>query len=356
MKVLLVKTSSLGDIVHTLPALADAARLGVRFDWVVEENYQPVAALGSGVERVLPVAFRRWRRSPAHGQRELRRFVRQLRERRYDLALDAQGLIKSALVGCWARAGTRAGFDAASVRERAATLGYGRRIHVPRTEHAVVRLRRLFAAAIGYQAPNTQPSFGLQSASEQDSVVLVHGTSWHTKLWPEAFWIDVARRIAAAGLTPTLPWLGGERERAARIAAAVPTAKLCPPTDLGGALNVVAKSRAVVGVDSGLAHLGAAFGKPTVMVFGPTDPRLTGGQGARVRNLATRLACAPCLSKRCRYDGATPRQGQHVAPACLAEVRPERAWAVLAELMETPAPFPRQPDSALSLKALYPGS
>ena len=334
MKVLLVKMSSLGDLVHTLPALADAARLGARFDWVVEENYQPVAALGSGVDRVLPVAFRRWRHHPVRGQRELRRFVGRLRERRYDLALDAQGLVKSALVGCWTRAAARAGFDAASVRERPAALGYGQRIHVPRDAHAVARLRRLFAAAIGYDAPNTKPTFGLESApAERDSVVLVHGTSWHSKLWPEAFWIDVGRRIAKAGLTPTLPWLDGERERAARIAAAVPTAKLCPPTDLRGALDVVAKSRAVVGVDSGLAHLGAAFGKPTVMMFGPTDPRLTGGHGPHVRNLAARLACAPCLSKRCRYDVAATRRGQMAAPACLAAVRPDRAWAALAELM-----------------------
>ena len=334
MNVLLAKVSSLGDIVHTLPALADAARHGVQFDWVVEEDFQPVAALGAGVERVLPVAFRRWRLDPAKGQRELRAFLRRLRQRRYDLALDAQGLIKSALVTRSARAPMRAGFDAASARERAAALGYQRRVRVPRSEHAITRLRRLFAAAIGYETPNGEPAFGLRCApTGQDSVVLVHGTSWHSKLWPEAFWIDLGQRIADAGLTPTLPWHGGERARAERIAAAVPTAKLCPPTDLGAAVDLVAASRAIVGVDSGLAHLGAAFGKPTVMVFGPTDPHLTGGRGAHVRNLAANPPCAPCLSKRCRLDAAAFRRGQSMAPACLAAVTPERAWTALVELM-----------------------
>ena len=335
MNVLLAKVSSLGDIVHTLPALADAARHGARFDWVVEEDFQPVAALGAGVQRVLPVAFRRWRAFPAKGQRELRAFLRRLRQRRYDLALDAQGLIKSALVARSARAGLRAGFDAASARERPAALGYQRRVRVPRSEHAIARLRRLFAAAIGYETPNGEPAFGLRCASAgDDSVVLLHGTSWHSKLWPEAFWIDLGRRIAGAGLTPTLPWHGGERARAARIAAAVPNARLCPPTDLRGAVDVVAAARAVVGVDSGLAHLGAAFGKPTVMVFGPTDPRLTGGRGAHVRNLAARVPCAPCLSRRCRLDGAAIRGGESIAPVCLAAVAPDRVWSALVELMD----------------------
>ena len=334
MKVLLVKMSSLGDIVHALPALTDAAALGARFDWVVEENYQPVAARGSGVERVLPVAFRRWRQSPGEARRELCAFLRRVRRRRYDLVIDGQGLIKSALVGWAARAASRAGFDAASVRERPAALAYDRRVRVPRADHAIARLRRLFAAAIGYPLPRTEPAFGLGAErAEQNSVVLIHGTSWHSKLWPEAFWVDVARRIADAGLTPTVPWLGGERDRAKRIAAAVPAARLCPPLDMRGAMDMVARARAVVGVDSGLAHLGAAFGKPTVMVFGPTDARLTGGRGPRVRNLASPPSCAPCFSKRCRQGAAARSNGGAGAVPCLAAVRPERAWATLAELL-----------------------
>ena len=335
MNVLLVKMSSLGDVVHTLPAVADAAARGCRFDWVVEENYQPVAASAAGVDRVLPVAFRRWRSSPAKAWPEVRAFLRQLRQRRYDMVLDAQGLIKSAAVVRWAAGAERVGLDASSVRERPAVLAYDRRIHAPRQEHAITRSRRLFAGGLGYDLPNTEPVFGLDAqAGSGKSVVLVHGTTWNTKLWPEAFWIDVARRIAKAGFTPTLPWLGVERERAARIAAAVPAADVCPPTDMNGALRILAQSSGILGVDSGLAHLGAAFGKPTVMVFGPTDPRRTGGRGKLVRNLAASLPCSPCQSRRCRYQGtATAWRGQYVDPPCLAAVQPARAWSALAQMM-----------------------
>ena len=147
MNALLVKMSSLGDIVHTLPAVDDAARRGVRFDWVVEENYEPLSALVAGVDTVLPVAFRRWRRVPLAGTGEALAFVRRLRQRRYDLVLDAQGLLKSAVVGTVARADERVGFDFASVRERGAALAYGRRVAVARTAHAIARSRELFAAA-----------------------------------------------------------------------------------------------------------------------------------------------------------------------------------------------------------------
>ena len=335
MNVLLVKMSSLGDIVHTLPAVDDAVRHGARFDWVVEENYEPLPTLAVGVDGVLPVAFRRWRRSPLSSLAEVKRFCQRLRQRRYDLALDAQGLLKSAAVGRCAHARERVGFDFASARERPAAVAYSRRLAVARGEHAITRSRRLFAAALGYTVPTTEPRFGLAAGPVQDGgVLLAHGTTWATKAWPEVFWIDVARRIAAAGLTPTLPWLGGEKQRAQRIAAAVPEARLCPPMDLAGLLELVPRVRGVIGVDSGIAHLGAAFGRPTVMVFGPTDARLTGCRGPYASNLATPLPCSPCQSQRCRYRGAgTTWRGQAVEPACLAAVEPGRAWAALAKLM-----------------------
>lgn len=335
MNVLLVKMSSLGDMVHTLPAVADASRRGVRFDWVVEESFQPLAARVHGIDKVLPVALRRWRRAPLASWGEVVAFHCRLRRQRYDLVLDAQGLVKSAVVGRWARGGECVGFDSASARERAAALVYGRRLRVPRGEHAITRSRRLFAAALGYEVPATAPAFGLDRASQhEDVVVLAHGTTWETKLWPEAFWIEVGHHIAAAGLTPLLPWQAGERERALRIAAAVPAAGVCPRTDLAGALDIVAKSRGVIGVDSGLAHFGAAVGRPTVMVFGPTASRLTGCRGPYVRNLAASVACSPCHSKRCRYRGEPAKwRGVAVAPACLASVEPDHAWSALAALM-----------------------
>ena len=336
MNALLVKMSSLGDIVHTLPAVDDAASRGVRFDWVVEENYEPLPALAAGVDAVLPIAFRRWRRAALTGTSEVLAFGRRLRRRRYDLVLDAQGLLKSAVVGSFARADERVGFDFASVRERPAALTYGRRVAVARAEHAITRTRELFAAAFGYRTPTTPPRFGLAARPVRDSqVLLAHGTTWSTKTWPEPYWIDLARHVADAGLTPVVPWVDGEKPRALRIARAVPEAHVCPPMDLAGVLDLVGTVRGVIGVDSGIAHLGAAFGRPTVMLFGPTDTHLTGCRGPYTSNLSASLGCAPCQSKRCHYGGAGRTwNGKPVEPACLASLRPKRAWSALRDLMD----------------------
>ncbi|MDE0193815.1 MAG: lipopolysaccharide heptosyltransferase I [Gammaproteobacteria bacterium] len=341
MNILLVKMSSLGDIVHTLPALDDARRHGVRFDWVVEENYRAVPALAPGVDRVLEVGFRRWRRAPITFRSELGAFRRRLRARRYDKVLDAQGLLKSAVVGCWANAAERVGFNAASARERAATLAYHRGISVPRDWHAIDRTRRLLADALGYDLPDGEPAFGLgvvpadEGTCPDNAVVLAHGTTWRTKHWPEPFWSALARFAAQGGFVPVLPWVLGERGRAERIAATVPGARVCPPMDLDAVMQLLAVCRGIVGVDSGLAHLGAAMGRPTVMLFGPSDPALTGCRGRFVRNLAASWACAPCVSKRCRLTSQAreQRQASRWAPPCLEAVGPDSAWVALTDLI-----------------------
>lgn len=347
MRVLLVKMSSLGDVVHALPAVDDAARHGARFDWVVEEAFAAVPAAARGVEQVLPIGLRRWRRAPLAHLEELKRFHQRLRSRRYDLVLDAQGLLKSALVGRWARAARRAGFDFASARERLAALALDQRLRVPAAEHAITRCRHLFAAALGYPLPRTEPSFGLAAETPAEkSVVLAHGTAWRTKHWPEAFWIDLGQRIVRAGLVPTLPWQGAEKPRAMRIASAVPGARLCKAMDMDGVLRLVSAARGIVGVDSGIAHLGAAFGRPTVMLFGPTDPRLTGCRGRYVQNLGSSLACAPCESRRCRLPNPSAGNG---APACLTALGPEQVWRALDGQMRresTPSSCTTEPPCA----------
>lgn len=334
MKVLLVKMSSLGDVVHTLPAVRDAVREGVRIDWVVEEAYEPVASLARGVDAILPVAIRRWRRQPWRCLGEIRAACHRLRRRRYDLVLDAQGLIKSALVGLLARGTEHAGFDRSSVRERAATLAYGRHVKVPRHIHAATRLRALFAHALGYEVPSGKPRFDIANGrATRDHAVLLHGAAWNTKLWPENHWIDVARRAAADGLTPTLLWQDElERARAERIADAEPRAEVCEHMDLTGAIDLLGASRLVVGVDTGLAHLGAAMGRPTVMLFGPTDPLRTGCLGERAVNLSSELACAPCLSRRCRHPEAAAQSRQ--SPPCMAGMPPETVWRLASAAMQ----------------------
>ena len=331
--VLVVKLSSLGDVVHTLPAVEDAAKRGITFDWAVEEGFAALPALHRGVKRVIPVALRRWRKSVAPSFGEALSCRRALREERYDLTIDAQGLLKSAVVARLARARGFAGFDRRSAREPAAALLYSRRAAVPTSGHAVARIRALFATTLGYPPPTDAPSFGVaRQVAPNGCCVLTHGTTWATKHWPEPFWAGIAQRAVQAGLTPLLPWqTDAEHERARRIARGAPGSEVAPRMDLGAAIDLLAGASAVVGVDSGLAHLAAALGRPTVVVYGPTDQRLTGCLGARARSLQAALACSPCLARACGYRGAPKTWGgQPVHPPCFASVHPNRVWEAVA--------------------------
>ncbi len=328
MHVLLVKTSSLGDVLHALPAVTDAVRAmpGLRFDWLVEEACAAVPRWHPAVERVIPVALRRWRHAPLAAWRsgEWSAFRRALAGRSYGLVLDAQGLMKSAFLSCLAR-GPRAGFDAASAREPLAARCYAHRHAVPRDLHAVERLRRLFAAALGYAPPQTPVDYGIAPARSpvSSTIMLAHGTSWSSKRWPEAYWIDLTRRILADGHEVALI-AGSEAEDATsrRIADAAPGARVLPRLDLDGLRVSLSSARGFIGVDSGVAHLGAAIGLATLTLYGPTDPARTGTTGPRQAHLAASFPCAPCLKRQCRYRGARP-----VDPPCFGALTGERVWA-----------------------------
>lgn len=172
MRVLLVKMSSLGDVVHALPAVTDASRHGIEFDWVVEEAFASIPERHPAVRRVLPIAWRRWRKNLFRERGALRAFVTMLRSERYDLVLDAQGLIKSAVVTALARAPLRAGLSFSAAREGVAAAAYNRRIDILPGDHAVNRLRRLFAAVFDYPLPDltASESFGLIGAVEPEPV------------------------------------------------------------------------------------------------------------------------------------------------------------------------------------------
>ena len=215
--------SSLGDVVHALPALTDAAAHGFSFDWVVEEAFAAIPARHPAVHRVIPIAWRRWRKNLSVHGAALGQFRRSLRETSYPLVLDAQGLLKSAVVSRMVKAGYRVGFDSSSAREGCGQPFLWQTHRVARGQHAVDRLRQLFAAALDYPLGDSPPDFGLtdtgqnQTAKQTSSreCLLLHGTTWETKHWPEAMWIELARRLAADDWRISLPW-GDALERAAR--------------------------------------------------------------------------------------------------------------------------------------------
>lgn len=285
MRVLIVKMTSLGDVVHLLPALTEAAAhvSGLTVDWVVEEGFAAIPAWHPVVDRVIPSAIRRWRRQlgAAATWREIAAFRRTIRARDYDLVLDAQGLLKSALVALQAH-GPRAGQDFASAREPLACLAFQRRYAAPRSLHAITRSRLLLSQALGYaMGDEADIRYGLTAplAAASEGVLCLHGTARPEKEYPEAHWVELLRRLVGAGMQPLLPW-GNDRERARadRLVAAVPGATRLPRLDLAAMGGVIAACRGVIGVDTGLMHLAAAFRKPGIGLYPATPPERFGAR------------------------------------------------------------------------------
>ena len=338
MRLLLIKTSSLGDVVHALPALSDALKAlpNLQVDWVVEEAYAPLARLHTAVEGVIPVAIRRWRKSPLSGRtrQEWKGFQARLQETHYDLVLDAQGLIKSAWVGLLAH-GPRAGLDWQSAREPLASLSYRQKLRVQKELPAIARNRLLMAQALGYElsldgvtteggmanapdyglspqrlaallneastetprgAPrdNTRdntPDTPLDNSPDTAPIFCFHGSARPEKCWAEANWIALGKLLTEQGLPLCFP-SGNAQEyaRASRIAETIGEAVEAPePMPLQRLIPRLARARAVVGVDTGLLHLSAALGRPGVGLFMSTDPKkfgaLAGANGPSFVNL-----------------------------------------------------------------------
>jgi len=287
-EILFIKTSSLGDVVHHMPALTDARREcpHARFTWVVEETYAPLVRLHPAVDEVIPVASRRWRKRPHASETwgEVRGLLRTVRARNYDAVVDTQGLVRSALIAKATR-GTRHGYDSRSIREPVASWFYDVRHRVSRDLHAVERNRLLTGLALGYE-PFGAPDYGLNrrqlaGAAGHPYGVLLHGTAQARKQWPVADWIAFGAMIARQGHDLVLPWgTEAERARAVEIARALPHARVGERVPLDDMARLIAGASFVVGVDTGLLHLAAALGVPLVAIFGASEPGLTGPAGA----------------------------------------------------------------------------
>ncbi|MEP6565401.1 MAG: lipopolysaccharide heptosyltransferase I [Mesorhizobium sp.] len=289
MKVLIVKTSSMGDVIHTFPAVEDARRNrpDLSLDWCVEEAFAGIVALHPAIGKIHTVAIRRWRKTLFGGStwRDAAELRRSLRDCRYDLVIDAQGLLKSALVAKQAAAPI-AGFDRSSAREPSAILFYDRRYAVPRDLHAIERTRRLFGLALGYEpdfstlVPGIQPPPGGVTGIAGKTAFLLHGTSREDKKWPVGDWIETARILVEGNMTPVTTWSNAsEKAVAEAIAAAVPQAVVVPKSPLAEIAAIIGRSSLVIGADTGLTHLASAFGLPTVAIFLATEPGLTGPRG-----------------------------------------------------------------------------
>ena len=291
MRVLIVKTSSMGDVLHTLPALTDAQQAipGIRFDWVVEEGFAQIPSWHAAVDRVIPVAIRRWRKAwfSAPVKAERKAFREAVQAEKYDAIIDAQGLVKSAALVTRLARGIKHGMDWQSAREPLASLFYNQRHSVPKQQHAVERTRELFALSLGYSKPQSQGDYAIAqhflnhlNADAGQYAVFLHATTRDDKHWPEANWRELIGLLAASGIRIKLPWGAPHEEaRAKRLADGFDYVEVLPRMSLEEVAKVLAGAKFVVSVDTGLSHLTAALDRPNITLYGPTDPGLIGGYG-----------------------------------------------------------------------------
>ena len=333
IRVLVIKTSSLGDVIHTLPAINDAisAVPDIIFDWVVEENFSEIPGWNSKVDQIIPVALRRWRKNPFKSwySSEWAEFKRKMSFQHYDAIIDAQGLLKSAWLARYAH-GQIYGFDKYSAREPLASNFYHHPVNVPKKLHAVEKIRLLFSKSLGYSLGPGLGAYNLSFESErQQSVVLLHGTTWASKHWPEESWIKLSGMLVDVSYRVYLPWGDEiERQRAERISQAS-GAKVLPRMSLTELASVLSESAGCISVDTGLGHLAAAVNVPTLAIFGPTSPFFTGFYGLNQKNLASEFKCTPCMSRKCLY----PLNLNQTAP-CFEELTATRVFDEFVGLIE----------------------
>lgn len=333
MQILIIKMSSLGDVIHLFPALTDARQYHPKLvcDWVVESAFAEIPPLHPAVRDVFPINLRQWKKKPFQTLKngEFLQFKSLIQKKYYDLVIDAQGLLKSALVARLAR-GTKVGFHRKSAREPLASLFYQQPIEISKDQHAIWRLRQLMAVALNYPLNSTHPNYGIQHftstmlISARPSIIFFHGTTWASKHYPENLWIQLVKIACEAGFQVKLPWGNSqEKARAQRLADAHKLAKVMPAMNLQSLAAEISTAKAVIGVDTGLAHLAAAFNIPSVTIYGSTNPVLTGTCGENQIHLQPDFKCSPCLKRECTFSKQL---------ACYETLSPQHIWQTLLNL------------------------
>lgn len=291
LKLLIIKTSSLGDVVHNLPIIADIKQHypDVEIDWVVEESFDDIPKLHPAVNHVFPVAIRRWRKHLFSKKTwaEIATFKKTMKQNQYDAIIDSQGLLKSALIALCA-SGVKHGYDSASIREPVASWFYDKTYTISYQQNAVTRNRTLAALSLGYTPPTNAPDYGITiknnaSANRMDIelqgnyIIALHGTSRDSKLWPISNWVALGKMLAEKNLNLILPWASdAELMRANEIAGNLINARVLPKLSIAQLANIISHAQAAIGVDTGLSHLAAALNIPTIAIYTDTNPALTG--------------------------------------------------------------------------------
>lgn len=340
MRVLLVKLTSMGDLVHALPALTDAMQRvpDVSFDWVIDKNFSEVATWHPAVSNIFKTSHRSWRKHPWQFIKngEITGFLRTLRQQKYDLVIDGQTNTKSAITMMLTR-GTRCGYDKDSVREWIAHFAYQKKFNVPKDMHAILRLRQLFSQIFQYSCPETNPDYGIQNYPFPTPsfelpfpyLVFVHNASWSSKLWPLNYWHSLIEYAAAEHLNVLLPWGNeSEKQRAEQLCVGHNNAYVLPFCSLSEHAWILQHAMGAVCSDTGLSHIAAALNVPSVTMYGSTSVKLIGTTGLNQKHIVTPFPCSVCYKHDCNYDNK-----EHRDPPCLLAIKPEMLWQQLLSIM-----------------------
>lgn len=334
MKVLIVKTSSLGDVLHTLPAVSDAVRYhpNIECHWLVEEHFAEIPQWHPAVRRVIALPWRRLRKHLLRSvfQGEWQSLIRELRCDQYDAIIDAQGLWKSAIPARLAR-GEVWGMDRASAREPSASWCYHHPLTIAKGQHAVIRIRELFAGVLHYTVPNEPADYGLglrfPASSRGNDLVFIHGTTWLSKHWPVESWKQLIHSLGKH-TSIVLPWgSAAEKERAETLAQGTHSSvRVLDKMRLEQLASILSQARAVVSVDTGPAHLAAALNVPALCLYGPTDPALVGTLCQHHQHLRGSCVHAPCKQRIC------PLVAPSLPSPCMVNITPEHVITWLENL------------------------
>ena len=311
-KILIVKTSSLGDVVHMLPAIYDAAQAisKLQIDWIVEENFQEVPRWSPYVNKVIPIALRRWRKSlfSLKTWQEIRQFKQTLQLEKYDVVVDSQGLLKSALVTTWVNKEPNAvwGYDRYSIREPIAHYFYQNTVSVSRNLHAIERNRLILSKVLKYSLDKKLLNYGiaeqqwslpnnLSTLLEKPYIIALHGTSKVDKEWPIEAWLSLLQSMNKEGVNIVFPWgNSSEKQRVEWLCKQANNAVMLPRCDLSALASIILSAQAVIGMDTGLMHIAAALNKQGLALYPVTQINLTGVLSGETQNHIENIAGKAC--------------------------------------------------------------
>ncbi|PHS24229.1 MAG: lipopolysaccharide heptosyltransferase I [Methylophaga sp.] len=335
MRVLIIKLTSMGDLMHALPAITDAAAAipDIEFDWVVDHAFADVPLWHPNVKNVIKTAHRQWRKQLITAWRDgrLANFYTQLNGQDYDVIIDLQSNLKSAVVS-WLRKGDVHGLDKDYCREKLAHWAYKYRYTVNVKQHSIEKMRELMAQALNYELPDKPADYGvdlsvydlpkLDFELPKKYLLFVHNASWLTKLWSLSSWQALVQKAVAQDYSVLLPCGSDEEyQRAQQIASVNPQALALPKLSLNEMAAITHKATGAVCSDTGLAHLAAVAGIPAVTLYGATDPKLIGTQGKNQQHIISEV-----LDKALE----NPKKGE---PIGMQNITVEQVWDRLEGLL-----------------------